>query len=335
MNVQTPPAATVEARSDRLAARLAERELDSLLVTNLLNVRYLTGFTGTNGACIVTHDERLFLTDFRYVEQAEAQVRGLRAGRVRARHARRPGRAPARPRRLRGLARDRGHARQARRRSSAEGVELVAAGTLVEELRAVKDPAEMAAMRAAAELADAAYRRHAASGGSPGAPSARWRSRPCERWRTSGAEGPSFPPIVAAGPAGALPHAVPRDVEIPRGRAGGRRHGGEARRLLLGLHPHARHRPARTTARSRSTSWCCGRSRRRSARCARAPRCPRWTAWRATIIEAAGHGERFGHGLGHGVGLEVHEGPRRGEDGHAAAAGRQRGDRRARGLHPG
>ena len=53
---------------------LDERELDCLLVTNLVNVRYLTGYTGTNGACVVTRDERLFLTDFRYIEQARPQV---------------------------------------------------------------------------------------------------------------------------------------------------------------------------------------------------------------------------------------------------------------------
>ena len=62
------------ARADRVVELLRERELDSLLVTDLVNVRYLTGFTGTNGACVVTPDERLFLTDFRYVEQAEEQV---------------------------------------------------------------------------------------------------------------------------------------------------------------------------------------------------------------------------------------------------------------------
>ena len=58
------------ARADRVVESLRERELDSLLVTDLVNVRYLTGFTGTNGACVVTPDERLFLTDFRYVSQA-------------------------------------------------------------------------------------------------------------------------------------------------------------------------------------------------------------------------------------------------------------------------
>src|SRR4051795_11731506 len=64
----------MEARADRLVDVLPEQELDSLLVTNIVNVRYLTGFTGSNGACVVTRDERLFYTDFRYVEQARTQV---------------------------------------------------------------------------------------------------------------------------------------------------------------------------------------------------------------------------------------------------------------------
>src|SRR3954463_14712442 len=69
--------ATATARADRLLDLLRERELDCLLVSNLVNVRYLTGFTGSNGACIVSPEERLFVTDFRYVEQAEEQVRGF------------------------------------------------------------------------------------------------------------------------------------------------------------------------------------------------------------------------------------------------------------------
>ncbi len=62
-------------RADRLVALLEERSLDSLIVTNLVNVRYLTGFTGTNGAALVSRDERLFFTDFRYVERARLEVR--------------------------------------------------------------------------------------------------------------------------------------------------------------------------------------------------------------------------------------------------------------------
>ena len=65
----------MSARADRLAKRLTEAgpddsAIDALLVTNLTNVEYLTGFTGTNGACLVSGERRVFLTDFRYAERA-------------------------------------------------------------------------------------------------------------------------------------------------------------------------------------------------------------------------------------------------------------------------
>ena len=143
-------------RTDRLVELLEARELDSLLITDLVNVRYLTGFTGSNGACVVTRDERVFLTDFRYVEQARSQVPeyehieagrdmlGDVAGRLR-------GRAGFDDEHLSVAA----HAKLGEK--VADDVQLVAAGGLVEELRAVKDADEMAAMRTAAELATAAY----------------------------------------------------------------------------------------------------------------------------------------------------------------------------------
>src|SRR5262245_53825163 len=67
-------AAGTTTRADRLEQSLGERELDSLLVTNLFNVRYLTGFTGSNGLALIGPDLRLFVTDFRYVEQSAEQV---------------------------------------------------------------------------------------------------------------------------------------------------------------------------------------------------------------------------------------------------------------------
>ena len=63
-------------RGDRLEAQLAERELDRLLVTDLTNIRYLTGFTGTNGACVCGPGVRFFFTDFRYTERAASEVSG-------------------------------------------------------------------------------------------------------------------------------------------------------------------------------------------------------------------------------------------------------------------
>src|SRR3954471_2602157 len=148
--------ATATARADRLLDLLGERELDCLLVTNLMNVRYLTGFTGTNGACIVTSDERLFVTDFRYVEQAEEQVRGFDLVKgerdLLAQLAKLlSGRAGF----------DDAHVSVRVHRklvdASGEDVELVAAAGLVEGLREVKDEDELRIIAAAAELADGVY----------------------------------------------------------------------------------------------------------------------------------------------------------------------------------
>src|SRR4051794_3514295 len=146
----------MEARADRLVHVLAERELDCLLVTNLVNVRYLTGFTGTNGACIVTPEERLFLTDFRYVERAKAEVSGFEratigrdmladlAGRLHGRAGFDDAHVTVRAHRKLG-------------EKAPEGTELVAAGGLVERLRAVKDAEELRIMGEAAKLADGVY----------------------------------------------------------------------------------------------------------------------------------------------------------------------------------
>jgi Xaa-Pro aminopeptidase len=294
-------------RADRLVALLAERELDCLLVTNLVNVRYLTGFTGTNGACLVSREERLFLTDFRYVERAKAEVSEfecVQAGRdmLGDLAARLGGRAGFDDAHLS----VRAHGRLGER--TGEGVELVAAGGLVERLREVKDEEELRAMRAAALIADAAYGRL----GERGLVSrverevARTLVRDME---DAGAEGPSFPPIVAAGGNGALPHAEPRDVEIPAGTLvvvdlGARVDGycsdctrtfatGPLDDEALEVYELVRRAQEEALAAARA-----GAARREVDEVAR------------RTIDEAGHGDRFGHGLGHGVGLEIHEEPR-------------------------
>ena len=178
---------------------------------------------------------------------------------------------------------------QARGGGWATGVELVAAGTPVEELRAVKD-------------AGGGGRHARGRASSPTRPTATSRERGLagrtERevaiaavrlMEDRGAEGPSFPPIVAAGAHGALPHAVPRDVEIPRGHARGGRHGRAARRLLLRLHAHLRHRRRSATGRAEVYELV-RRAQEAALEAVRAGRrrVRRSTPWRATIIEAAG-----------------------------------------------
>jgi Xaa-Pro aminopeptidase len=298
------------ARADRLVKLLAERELDSVMVTNLVNVRYLTGFTGTNGACVVTPHERLFFTDFRYVEQAREQAPDfelVQAG---------PGMLDDVAKCLRGRAGFEddqlsvaGHRKVADK--VPDGVELVPAGGLVERLRAVKDEAEVAAMAAAAELATAAYEslRERGLAGRTERDVARGLVRFME---DAGAEGPSFAPIVAAGGHGALPHAVPRDVEIPRdtlvvidlGAVMDGYCSDCTRTLATGslsdeaLEVYELVRQAQLHALEATVAGAEVKAVDAVAR---------------QRIDAAGHEEHFGHGLGHGVGLEVHEAPRIGK----------------------
>jgi Xaa-Pro aminopeptidase len=285
---------------------LDERELDCLLVTGLVNVRYLTGFTGTNGACVVARDERLFLTDSRYVEQSKQQVtefERLEASRelLGDLAARLKGRAGFDDAHVSVKA----HAALAEKVS--DDVELVPAAGLVEALRAVKDEAELAAIRAAASLADRAYEQLRDTGlvGRTEREVARSIVRQLE---DLGADEVSFPPIVAAGAHGALPHASPRDVEIPSG-------------VLVVVDLGARlDGYCSDCTRTFATGPLEGRAGegyevvRRAQEAAlgevRAGAVAKEVDAMAHELVESGFGVGFDHGLGHGVGLEVHEGPR-------------------------
>jgi Xaa-Pro aminopeptidase len=297
-------------RGDRVAERLAERELDLLLVTDLVNVRYLTGFSGTNGLAIVGPQERRFLTDFRYVERAKAEVDGfdLQPAPQELRTALADGWPPGE---LRVGFEDqhvsvRRHAEL--RETLPDRIELVAAGGVVEAERAVKEPAEVAAIRAAAELADGIYG-WVAEQGVVGRTEREVALALEQEMRVRGAEGPSFPSIVAAAENGALPHAVPRDVRIPPGTLvtldiGARLDGycsdctrtwatGELDDDLAELYE--------TVLEAQETALAAVRP---------GPEGRELDAVARDLIAAAGHGDHFGHGLGHGVGLDVHEAPR-------------------------
>lgn len=293
-------------RGDRLAADLAARELDLILVTNLTNVRYLTGFTGTNGACICDPETRLFLTDFRYTERAAAEVDGWETvtiaddwlGGIAERLSGRFGFEDDHVS-VRLLERLRG--------KLAEGVEPVAAGGAVEKLRRVKDDVELALIAAASELADEVWRWSLERG--LGGRTEREVAHGAEaRIRELGGE-PSFPAIVAAGPNGALPHAEPGEREIGTGELvvfdmGAKLDGycSDGTRTYAVGEPGERAREVYETVLSAQAAALA------SVAAGIAGEALDGVARKA--IEAAGYGEHFGHGLGHGVGLEVHESPR-------------------------
>jgi Xaa-Pro aminopeptidase len=301
-------------RSERLATLLAERELDALLVTHLVNVRWLTGFTGSNGLALVgPGDQRLFLTDFRYLTQSREQLDDgwqieiapeiLSAS---ATHVGGDG-APVRLGFDDATLSVKEHGLLAGK--VAEGVELVGAGGLVEELRVVKDAGEQAKIRAAAELADAALS-EVLSRGLAGRTERDVALDLEVTIRKAGAEAVSFPPIVASGEHSALPHAAPRDVEIPKDTLvtidwGAQLDGyaSDCTRTYATGHD--------LDPRDREVYELVLKAQLESLAAVRAGAGGREVdAVARDVITAAGHGEHFGHGLGHGVGVEVHEGPR-------------------------
>ncbi len=293
-------------RGDRLAALVAERELERVLVTDLVNVRYLTGFGGTNGACVCGEDARLFFTDFRYTERAEAEVEGWEVITVRDDW------LGGIAERLSGRTGFEDHQMTVRtleklREKLADGFELEPAGGMVENLRRIKDEKELAAIAAASELADEVWG-WSLERGLVGR-SERDVARAAEaRIREHGAE-PSFPTIVAAGPNGALPHAEPGEREIGAGEMvvfdmGAKLDGycsDGTRTYATGEPGELARQVYATVLEAQAAALAAVRAEIGGEELDGVAR---------EAIEAAGHGDRFGHGLGHGVGLEVHEGPR-------------------------
>ncbi|MGV1048147.1 MAG: M24 family metallopeptidase [Solirubrobacterales bacterium] len=296
----------MQGRGDRLEAALAERELDRMLVTDLTNVRYLTGFTGTNGACVCGPGLRLFFTDFRYTERAAAEVEGwepitVEGDWLAAIAEQLEGRV--------GFEDDQMAVRSLAKLEEklAEGVEAVPAGGTVEALRRVKDEGELAAIERASKLADEVWLWSVERG--LGGRSEREVARAAEaRIRELGGD-PSFPAIVAAGPNGALPHAEPGERLIGAGELvvfdmGARLEGycSDGTRTYATGDPGEEGRAvyatvleAQLAALEALEAGVKGEDVDAVAR---------------KVIADAGHGKHFGHGLGHGVGLEVHEAPR-------------------------
>jgi Xaa-Pro aminopeptidase len=308
-----------ETRAGGLTRLMEAESLDLLLVSDLVNVRYLCGFAGTNGVCLVGPGRRIFMTDFRYLERAASEisaydvVKGKRdliesvAALVESADGGRR------------LGFDdvhlsvKQHARLADKLPA--DVELVPAGGLVERLRAVKDDQELSAMREASRLADDAYRWLIEEHGLVGHTERAVARALVRRLEDAGAQEASFPPIVAAAANGALPHALPVDAPIGRDTLvivdlGSRVDGycsdctrtlatgeldGEAREIYELV--HEAQAAALATVRA-GVELAAIDSEARSR------------------IETAGRGDQFGHPTGHGVGLEVHEEPRLAPDAH-------------------
>ena len=283
-----------------------------LLVSDLVNVRWLTGFTGSNAAAVVGREgARRFVTDFRYLTQSAEEVDpawereiavDLLAGVVKGL----PGSGELR------LAFDdahmsvKDHARLAGMLRA--GIELVPAGGAIEALRAVKDADELEAIRAAARLADDALT-EVLGRGLVGRTEREVAWSIQEAFHELGAEGLSFPSIVAAHEHGAQPHAEPGDdligpdtlVTIDLGCVLDGYCSDCTRTFATGDVPAPLGEAYAVCLEAQLAAM---EGIRAGLDCADADAIGR------DVIAAAGLGEHFGHPLGHGVGLEVHEDPR-------------------------
>lgn len=302
-------------RVAKLRQELSERELDAILISNAHNRRYLSGFVGTAGFLLVTPQEAILATDFRYLEQASAQAPDFKVHRIEGEV----------EKWLPGLAADVGVKRIAfeaeevtfagyRRLKDAIAeptAELMPTVGVVEQLRALKDAAELGHIERAVALADAAYA-HAASWMRPGVTEKQvaWE---LERFiRENGGDGVSFDLIVAAGPNGAKPHHHPTDRPIAPGEPVvmdlGALEGGYCSDLTRTVCLE----PANSTF-ERVYDTVLGAQLIAIATVAAGMTGEQADNLARRVIAEAGHGENFGHGLGHGVGLAIHESPRLGK----------------------
>ncbi|MBC7221600.1 aminopeptidase P family protein [Candidatus Bipolaricaulota bacterium] len=300
-------------RREKLWEKVRAQGVDAFLLVNVEgseqpNLRYLTGFTGTFGILIVA-EETLFLTDPRYTEQAKNQV-DLEVLEVRGRW------IPQVIMRLRELGVKRVGIGSTRTtlylfeelKKAGEGLEFVPIGAPVEELRRVKSEEEIEKIKEAVELTEAGLQ-WILGKIKPGMRE-REVALELEFWyRKEGADDVAFDLIVAAGPQSAMPHHRAGEYLLKKGEIvlfdiGARVDGYCAdltRTVALGEPDKEAKEAYKLVLRANEAgiqaikAGVSGKDVDAKAR---------------KILEEAGLGEHFGHGLGHGVGLEVHEGPR-------------------------
>jgi Xaa-Pro aminopeptidase len=299
-----------ETRVLRLRGELEARELDAFVVTHPQNRRYLSGFTGSDGVLFLTLDEARLITDFRYLEQAGKEAPGLDLVEATP---------PEFPQALAMLvdkvgvkrlgfeSHDVSFADYSEWRAAIES-ELVPVKELVEALRAIKDEDELETIRRAAAIGDAAMA-HIRESIRPGMTEKQVAWELEAYMRTHGAEAAAFDTIVGSGPNGAMAHATVSDRELQVGEpividVGARvdgYHSDLTRTLVLG-EPDDRFKEiydvvlrAQEAALEGIRPGMTGRDADALAR---------------DVIREAGYGQYFRHGLGHSVGLEIHENPR-------------------------
>ncbi len=307
-SAQDPPP-DCEARCRRLLSAVESQQLDGLLVTHPPQLRYLFGFSGSTGIALCTPEERWLLVDSRYGEQADEETRACRievsaaGAEVALQNLLQAGQGLS-TRRYGFESRHVSHDQLRRLRTLKPAPRWVPTLDLVEQLRLLKDEQEVALLERAFRIARRAYSRLVplVKAGSSELETAGWLEL---ELRKLGGEGTAFDTIVASGPRSSLPHGAATERRIDHGEIvlidfGVRYrgyHSDMTRVVCTGQKPEI-YEIVETAQQEALDAIRPGASSLEVDRAAR------------EVIEKAGYGDCFGHGTGHGLGLEIHEGPR-------------------------
>jgi len=294
-----------------LRKKLAEQQVDAILITNTYNRKYITGFTGSTGAALVSQSDALFLTDFRYIDQATSQCVGYEIIDVASTKGDYPAliQEKAKALGIKKLAFEQDEMTFATHKKYAEKFEgeLVPTSGLVEDLRKFKTAEEIAILQTAADIADAAFN-HILGFIKPGLSEMEVANELEFFMRKAGATSSSFGMIVASGWRSALPHGVATDKVIEKGDmltldfgAYYNYYASDMTRTIAVGDPGEKLKEIYDIVLEAQLNV--NEKLRPGITCKEADALAR------DIITAKGYGKYFGHGLGHGVGLEVHEAP--------------------------
>ncbi|WP_047980095.1 M24 family metallopeptidase [Ornithinibacillus contaminans] len=293
---------------DKIRKSLQELNLDALLITSPFNRRYVTGFTGSAGVVLVSLEEAIFITDFRYTEQATEQAKGFTVVEHKQLIEQEVNTQLTRLR-VKRLGFEKNHLTYATydQYNNLFDVELVPTSEIIETIRMIKTPEELTTLKKAAQIADAAFE-HIQGYIKPGVKEIEISNELEFFMRRQGATASSFDTIVASGFRSAMPHGVASTKEIQAGELVTLDYGALYEGYISDI--------TRTVAvgeisdELRKIYDTVLEAQLRGVNGIK----PGMTGIEADAltrdyITEQGYGSYFGHSTGHGIGLEVHEGP--------------------------
>ena len=301
------------ARRQKLLAQLKSSGVESLLVTNFTNVTYLTGFTGDDSYLLVSRGATVLISDGRYTTQLSQECPGLdvhiRPVKVSILAATAKVVKQAKLSKLAFESNSTTVSELKRLMDEAKGVEFLPIEGAVETLRLIKDNEEIQQLREAIRQAEKGF--EVLKAGLRPSQSEREVAHDLEHaMRKFGAKGASFPPIIAVGPRAALPHARPTNALISEadfvlvdwGADGPTGYKSDLTRVLV---------TGKISPKLENVYGVVLKAQLAGIAAIRpGARCCDVDAAARKVIEDAGYGKFFSHGLGHGIGLDIHEGPR-------------------------